>query len=150
LNVKKIFEKAIENWPAKVLSVVLAIILFVFHQISTLVEESFSAPLTIESSGQLVPSSSYDESVRITLRSDERNINSVDREDIEVYVDLMKIETPGTYSVPVMVRKTGTAVGVDPLEIRVNPSEIEITLDYRTAKSVSVTPNFRGNLDSGY
>jgi YbbR domain-containing protein len=150
LNVKKIFEKTIENWPAKVLSVVLAIILFVFHQISTLVEESFSVPLSIESNGQLVPSNTYDESVRITLRSDERNINSVDREDIEVYVDLMGIDVPGTYNVPVMVRKTRTAVGVDPLEIRVNPSEIEIDLDYRTTKSVSVTPNFRGNLDSGY
>jgi YbbR domain-containing protein len=115
-----------------------------------LVEDSFSSPLSIESNGQLVPSSSYDESVRITLRSDERNINAINREDIEVYVDLMGINNPGTYRVPVSIRRTGTAVGVDPLEIRVNPSEIEIDLDYNIAKSVSVTPNFRGTLDSGY
>jgi YbbR domain-containing protein len=150
LDARKIFEKSIENWPAKVLSVILAIILFTFHQISTLEEDSFSAPLRIESNGQLVPSNSYEDSVRITLRSDERNINSIDREDIEVYVDLMKIDVPGTYRVPVLVRKTGTAVGIDPLEIRVNPSEIEINLDYNSSKSVSVTPNFRGSLDSGY
>jgi YbbR domain-containing protein len=150
LDAQKIFEKIIENWPAKVLSVVLAIILFVFHQISTLQEESFSSPLIIESNGQLVPSNSYEESVRVTLRIDERNINAIDREDIEIYVDLMNMENPGTYHVPVLVRKTGTAVGVDPLEIRVNPSEIEIDLDHNTAKSVPVTPNFRGYLDSGY
>jgi YbbR domain-containing protein len=150
LDARKIFEKVIENWPAKVLSVVLAIILFVFHQISTLVEESFSSPLSIESSGQLVPSNNYEQSIRVTLRSEERNIDAVDQEDIEVYVDLMKMQTPGTYRVPVLVRKTGTAVGVDPLEIRVNPAEIEIVLDNSTAKSVPVTPAFRGNLDSGY
>ncbi|MDR2901192.1 MAG: hypothetical protein LBV20_06700 [Treponema sp.] len=150
MDARKIFEKIIENWPAKVLSVALAIILFVFHQISTLVEESFSAPLRIESNGQLVPSNSYEESVRITLRSDERNLNAIDREDIEVYVDLMDMTNPGTYRIPIMVRKTGTTIGVDPLEIRVNPSEIEIDLDYNAAKSVTVTPNFRGSLDSGY
>lgn len=150
MDVRKIFEKAIENWPAKVLSVVLAIVLFVFHQISTLEEDSFSALLRVESNGQLVPSNIYEESVRVTLRSDARTLNSIDRQDIEVYVDLLKMENPGTYHVPVMVRKTGTAAGVDPLEVRVNPSEIEITLDYNITKSVPVTPNFRGNLDSGY
>ncbi len=150
MDAQKIFEKVIENWPAKVLSVVLAVILFVFHQISTLVEESFSAPLNIESSGVLVPAKSYGESVRVTIRSDDRNINSIDREDIEVYVDLLELDTPGTYTVPVLVRKTGTAAGVDPLEIRVNPSEIEIELDYNIAKSVPIAPNFRGNLDNGY
>jgi YbbR domain-containing protein len=150
LDARKIFEKAIENWPAKVLSVVLAIVLFVFHQISTLVEESFSSPLNIVSNGLLVPSKSHEQTIRITLRSDERNINAINREDIEVYVDLSNMNLPGTYRVPVLVRKIGTAAGVDPLEIRVNPSEIEIDLDYSAAKSVPVTPNFRGNLDSGY
>jgi YbbR domain-containing protein len=148
--VRKIFEKTIENWPAKVLSVALAIILFVFHQISTLVEESFSSQLNIESSGQMVPSNSYEESVRVTLRSDERSINSINQEDIEVYVDLTQMEMPGTYNVPVLVRKTGSAANVDPLEIRVNPAEIEIDLDYNATKSVAVTPRFRGSLDNGY
>ncbi len=150
MDARKIFEKIVENWPAKVLSVVLAIVLFVFHQLSTLVEESFSAPLNIESSGDLIPSKSYDQSARVTLRSDERTINTVDRDDIEIYVDLLNIDIPGTYTVPVLVRKTGSAANVDPLEIRVNPAEIEINLDYKVSKSVPVTPNFRGSLDNGY
>lgn len=150
LDARKIFEKTIENWPAKVLSVVLAIILFVFHHISILEEASFSAPLHIQSNGQLVPSNAYNTSIRITLRSDAKNLNSIDREDVEVYADLTQMEVPGTYHVPILVRKTGSAVNVDPLEIRVNPAEIEIDLDYKVSKSVPVTPNFRGSLDSGY
>ncbi len=150
MNVRRIFEKIIENWPAKVLAVVLAIILSVFHQISTLVEDSFSIPIKIENSGYLVPAKPYQKIVRVTLRSDEKNINSVDRADIEVYVDLLKITEPGSYKMPVLVRKTGTAVGVDPLEININPAEIEIDLEYKMTKYVPVTPNFRGYLESGY
>ena len=150
LNIKAILKKIVENWPAKVLSVVLAIILAVFHQMSTLGERSFSAPLKIEGNSSLIPSKPYDGVIRVTIRADDRSKDTIRDEDVEAYVDISKVKESGSYNLPVLVRKKGTAVGVEPLEISVNPPEVEIALDQKMTKSVPVTPNFRGYLESGY
>jgi hypothetical protein len=142
--------KAAENWPAKVLSVVLAIFLFVFHRISALEERFFSVPLTLERSADLVPSSSYPRIARISLKGETNSIFLILESDIEVFADLSAYTEAGSYQVPVNLRKKGTALGIEPLEIRVEPQEIRLELDHWERKSVSITPNFRGYPVNGY
>lgn len=150
LNGRKLLVKAVENWPAKVLSIALAIVLFVFHHMSTLKNRFFSVPLSIESGGSLVPASAYPQMVRVNLRGDANSIDPIQEEDIEAWLDLTRYTREGTYHVPVQVRKKGTALGVDPLEIRVDPMEVSVALDQRISKSVPLTLNLRGYLEPGY
>lgn len=150
LNARKIFEKLVDNWPAKVLSIAVAIVLFIFHQMSALEERFFSVPLQVETDGSLVPASSYPRMVRVTLRGEANSIYPIIDTDIEPYIDLRSYVGEGVYKAPVQIRKKGTAVGVDPLEVYVEPLEIAVAVEQRLSKTVSVTPSFRGYLETGY
>jgi len=144
------FAKAAENWPAKVLSIGLAIFLFVFHQMSTLENRFFMVPLNLENIDTLVPSSSYPRMIRVSLRGEANNIFPVMEDEIEVYVDMEKYNVPGVCTVPVQWRKKGAAHGIEPLQITVDPMEITFTLDYKISKVVPLIANLRGKVQEGY
>jgi YbbR domain-containing protein len=140
----------VENWPVKVLSVALALVLFVFHQLNTLTTRSLSVPLSIETNSALVPASDYPQNVRINLRGEDDSIKLITDSDIEAYVDLARHEEEGVYSVPVLVRKKGSALGIEPLEITVYPSKISIMLDLRTNKIFPLAAVIRGRAAEGF
>jgi YbbR domain-containing protein len=142
--------KATDNWVAKVLSVFLAIIVFVFHRMTTMESRFFLTPLTVELPSHLVPSSPYTRKIRVTLRGDADNIIPILEDDVEAYIDLGHIELPGSFRAPVQIRKKGSAVGVEPLEISFNPFEIELELDQKSSKYVPLTANIQGSLEPGY
>ena len=139
-----------ENWPAKVLSLGLAIILFVFHRVTNLEERFFSVPLNIERKGSLIPSSSYPRMIRLKLRGESTSIFSITDDEIEVYVNLEKFDVPGTYTVPVQWRKKGAALETEPLQINVDPMEITLSLDHMISKFVPLTVTLQGQVEPGY
>jgi YbbR domain-containing protein len=150
LNNSKFLARVAENWPAKVLSIALAIILFVFHRMSTLEDRFFSVPLSVELHASMVPSSPYTRIVRVSLRGEATSIYPILEDDIEAYIDLKQYDAPGQYRAPVLIRKKGTALGVEPLEISVDPIEVSLALDHKLSKYVSVTVNLRGNVQEGH
>ncbi|MDR1419848.1 MAG: hypothetical protein LBI86_05700 [Treponema sp.] len=150
MNSRKLLEKVADKWPAKVLSVALALVLSVFHRMSTLEDRFFSVPLVLEMSPSLTPATPYNRMIRVTLRGDANSIFPILEDDIEAYVDLGKYSTAGSYRAPVQVRRQGTAAGVESLEISVDPMEISIELDRKISKYVPIIANIRGNLAAGY
>jgi YbbR domain-containing protein len=147
---RKFLARVAENWPAKVLSVALAIILFVFHRMSTLEDRFFSVPLSVELDSALIPASPYTRMIRVSLRGEANSIFPILEDDIEAYIDLKKYREEGWYRAPVQVRKKGTALGVEPLEVSVDPMEISLHLDHKVSKYVPLTANLQGSLQSGY
>lgn len=146
----KLLDRLISNWPAKVLSLVIAILLSMFHRISILEERYFSVPLKIETSGDLLPSGPYPKVVRLIVKGEANAIYPIQESDVEAYADLSKFTNPGLYRAPIQVEKKGSAVGIANLEIQVDPLEVMIPLDHSLTKQVPVTPSFRGYLESGY
>jgi hypothetical protein len=142
--------KAVENWPWKVVSIALAIIIFVFHRVSSLEERFFSVPLDIEIKGNLIPASSYPRMIRIALRGDANSIYPILEDDIEAYINLQKYDEPGQYRAPVQIRKKGMALGVEPLEISTDPLDVSLSLDQRVSKFVPLTPSLRGGVAPGF
>jgi YbbR domain-containing protein len=150
LNNKKLLIKIIENWPVKVLSVAIALILFVFNRLNTLTTRPLSVPLAIETSSALVPASAYPQNVRVNLRGEDEGIKSIAESDIQAYVDLSRYEDGGLYSAPVQVRKKGSALGIEPLEIAVYPPKISVQLDQRINKVIPLTAAIRGRAADGF
>jgi hypothetical protein len=150
LNGRKLLSKAVENWPAKVLSVALALVLFVFHRINMLQSRVFSVPLNVEVSSRLVPASSYPRMVRLSLRGDAESIYTIAENDVEAYLDLTRHTETGSYRAPVQLRKKGTALEMDTLEIAVEPMEVSLELDQKISKLVPLTPDFQGYLKEGF
>ena len=150
MSSSKLIQKIIENWPVKVLSIAIAIILFVFNRLNTLTTRPLSVPLVIETSAALVPASAYPQNVRVNLRGEDEGIKLISDNDIEAYVDLSRYEDGGLYSAPVQVRKRGRALGIEPLEIAVSPPKITVQLDERISKTVPLTAAIRGRATDGF
>jgi hypothetical protein len=150
LSGRKFLEKVTANWPAKVLSIGVAIVLFMFHRMSALEERFFSVPLRVETNGQMVPASAYPRMVRVTLRGEANSVFPILEEDIEAYLDLGRYRSEGVFKAPVQIRKKGTALAVDPLEVHVEPLEIAMAVEPKLARTIPVTPSFRGYLEPGY
>jgi len=150
LNRAKLLSLITEKWPVKVLSLAAAIIIFVFYRMSNLETRSFTIPVIIESSDTLIPVNSFSGSVRISLRGEGDSIQLILEEDIEAYIDLGRYTNEGSYKVPVQIRKKGSALGIEPLEISVLPIEIPLLLEQKVTRIVSVHPVFQGAVADGF
>jgi len=133
-----------------VLSVAAALIISVFYRMNTLETRFISVPLQLESSDALTPASYYAQTVRVSLRGESSSINPIFEEDIEAYIDLKKYTTEGTYRIPIQIRKKGSALGVEPLEISVIPMEISLVLEQRTIRNIPIFPLLSGSVADGY
>ena len=150
MDYKKILARITEKWPAKVTSLVVAILLFAFHRMGDMQERFFSVPLQLNGSSNLVPSKPYPRNIRVILRGDANAIYYVAENDIEAYLDLAGYDEPGIYKVPVQINKKGTAFETESPEIVVDPAEITLELDTRMSKQLSISPRFQGYIESGY
>jgi len=150
LNRAKLLSKITEKWPVKVLSLAAALIIVVFYRMSNLETRFFSAPLLIESSETLIPANAFASAVRISLRGEADGIQPILEEDIEAFIDLGRYTIEGNYRVPVQIRKKGSALGVEPLEISVLPIEIPLTLELRVTRNVDVYPVLQGTVAEGF
>jgi YbbR domain-containing protein len=139
-----------EKWHVKIISVAAALIIAVFYRMNTLEIRTFLAPLQVETNGMLIPLSSLENTVKISLRGEANSIYPILEEDIEAFIDLNRYSNEGTYRIPVQIRKKGSALGVVPLEISVLPMEITLLLEQKVRRNIPVFPVFRGTIASGY
>jgi YbbR domain-containing protein len=150
LNRGKLLEKITEKWPVKVLSVAAALIIWVFYRMNTLETRFITVPLQIEANELLIPVSSFASTVRVSLRGEANGINPILEEDIEAYIDLKRYTGEGSYRIPVQIKKKGSALGIEPMEITVVPSEILLMLEQRVSRNIPVFPVFEGTIAQGY
>jgi len=144
------FERFFADWPAKILSLALAGALAYFYQMNRLEERPMSVALTVVANDDFVPASQYPRTVRLVLRGESNAIYAVLEGDIEATLDLRGYTSAGVWRVPVRIEKKGSALGIDPLEISVEPSDIALSIEPRVVKEVQVVPSFRGYLEPGY
>jgi len=145
-----LLRRLVSNWPAKVLSVVAALLLVVFNNISRLEERYISVPLELQLPNDLVAASSYPSRIRVTLRGESEGVQRILDEDVEAYLDLRNVETEGVVTTSVRVNRTGTALGVDPLEVYVEPAEVTLAVEQKAQKSLEVEPTLSGFVPVGY
>jgi hypothetical protein len=144
------FSRLLSNWPAKVVALAAAVLLVVFNDVARLEERFFSVPLELVLDEGYVPGSPYPANVRVRLRGNSDGVFQVLEEDVRAYVDLSEHQSEGVYKGPVEIERQGTALEVDPLEIRVEPLEVTVALERKINKSLEVRPTLNGFPPSGY
>lgn len=143
-------ERLLEDWPAKIVCLVLAFLLFLFYRMSTLDQRYFSVPLTVDTNGEFIPASTYPSMVKIKLRGEADSLYPIQENDISASIDLTRFAAEGEVRVPVRTHLSGSALGIDPLEVDVEPAELILRLEHRVAKKVPVTPDFKGFPETGF
>lgn len=147
---KNFFNMLIKNWPEKVACLTLALFIFLFYRTSNLEERVFSVPLQTETYGPLTPAAPFLQNVKVSLKGEQNEIYPVLEKDIISFIDLSSFDEEGVYTVPVKTRLSGTAVGIEPLDMIVDPSEVTVKLERRINKNVPVSVVFTDFPSEGY
>ena len=150
MRINALLQRVFENWPAKALSFVAAMLLLVFHDITRLEERFVSVPLAVQIQSSLMPASPYPRLVRVRIRGEADQVLRVLEEDIEAVVDLTRFTEEGTYQAQVVVTRRGGGSDSSALELSVEPGSITVTIEQRMVKSVEVIPTTSGFPPSGY
>jgi YbbR domain-containing protein len=147
---RDILRRLLADLPVKVICLSAAVILFLFNRINSLSDRFVSVPLKVDVPAGFALASAYPRTVRITLRGEEASLNAILEEDLDASVSLEDYADPGVYRTAVRVHRSGTALNVEPLEIRVDPQEISFTLEPLLERRVTVAPDIRGVPAHGY
>ena len=146
----ELLRHALENWPAKIIALGIAIVIVLFNDLASVSERYFSVPLELRLAADVVPGAEYTNRIRVELRGDESQIFNVLEEDIIAYADFTEHTTEGVFRAPVEVQRTGSAADLEALEISVEPARVTVTLEEKLVRSLEVVPNITGFPPPGY
>jgi YbbR domain-containing protein len=147
---RDLLRRLASDLPVKVICLSAAVILFLFNRINSFTDRFVSVPLSVDVPAGFALASAYPRTVRITLRGEEASINAILEEDLAATASLEDRRDPGVYRTAVRVERQGTALDVEPLEVRVDPQQISFTLEPLLERRVSVAPDIKGVPAYGY
>ncbi len=142
--------KLLENWPAKLISLVAAILIYIFYQISILETKNIAVPLYVYENGSMRVISMPEKTVHITVKGMRDNIVTLEAVDFKTYIDINSFAEEGEYEVPVKVQLSDTATVIETLEVQVRPSKVKVTVAEYASAYVPVSPSLSGSPAKGY
>ncbi|MBN2441680.1 MAG: hypothetical protein JXJ04_10040 [Spirochaetales bacterium] len=153
MKVSVLLTRLLKNWPTKIISLIAAILLFLLNRMSNLEEHPLNVPLSIRLHNDYAIAAPIRQKISVIIKGDpDFEIQQITPEDIEVYIDLLKIDSEGEFTVPIQYKKIGSALEIEPLEIDIEPTVISVKLEKKMTKSVDieVEKNIKGSPARGY
>ncbi|MEI8096180.1 MAG: CdaR family protein [Spirochaetales bacterium] len=142
--------RLLDQWPAKVLALGAALLLFLFNRFDSLQVKTLSIPLRLMADTTLVPSQEWNKRVKVTLRGSEDVLSALDETSVEVLADFSSHQGEGLWKTSLQVVRHGAAAEADSLEILVDPLEISLAFEKKLVKTLPVQPNFVGQPGKNY
>jgi YbbR domain-containing protein len=149
LKARTLLEKLFANWIVKILSISVAVVLFLFQRLSSMEERFFSVPLQYTVDAGFIATDVSVGSVRIILRGSGDEIFLVLEDDIEAFADVSLHRSEGIFKAPVVLRKKGSAETID-MEMSVEPLAATVTIEQKIVKELEVAPALKGYPATGY
>ena len=150
MKISTFWEKFTHNLAAKILSLALAILLYLSNQMLSLETKKFAIPITIQETGAMIIKNTVPKAVQVRLRSTPDNITSIDDSDIKIQLDTRQYLKSGKYDIPLDLITAPELVNLDPLEIEITPKTIPVYLEKRVANWFSLSPVYTGECAHGY
>jgi hypothetical protein len=142
--------KWLEHWPAKVLALAAALLLFLFNRFDSLQVRSFTVPLRLLTDTALVPAQDFNHRVKVTIRGANDLVSAVGESDLEALVDFSSHQGEGVFNAPIQVTGRSPAAENSSLEISVDPLVLNLHLERRITKTIPVRPDFQGQPGKDY
>ncbi|MBF9016223.1 MULTISPECIES: YbbR-like domain-containing protein [unclassified Oceanispirochaeta] len=148
---KGFFQIIFDRWLAKILSILAAVLLSMFYQISNLEERYFNIPLQIYTNEGFSASGTYPHSVRVNLRGSEEMIYSILDNDLSAVADFTAYENEGSFKVPIKIQfNSSYGYQSETMEINLEPSEIAIFQEKKVTRSLEILPSLTQFPPNGY
>lgn len=136
--------KVFNQWPAKVLALAAALLLFLFNRFDSLQVRTFAIPLRLVTDTALLPAQEFDHRVKVTIRGVSDLVSGVTEADLEALVDYSSHQGEGVFNAPIQVNRHGVAAESTALEVTVDPMVLSLHLERKVVKTIPVHPNFVG------
>jgi hypothetical protein len=110
-----------DQWPAKVLALGAAVLLFLFNRFDSLDSKVLSLPVRLVADTTLLPSQDWNNRVRVTLRGSSEVLAGLDETALEVLADFSSHSGEGLWKAPLQVVRHGAALqaeGFSPAEVK--------------------------------
>lgn len=151
MNRHRIGEILFDNWMAKIISLLAAVVLALMYQINTLQERVLSVPLTIQTGENFAVTGDAPKNVRVSLRGSEEQIFSVLDNEVRAVADFSGSNGEGSYKAPIRILfDKEIPMEEDTLEIRVDPEDVTIYQEEKIIRSLEVNPVLVGFPPNGY
>lgn len=150
MNIRQLINKLLDRWPAKIVCLMLAIFLYIFHQVSLIDKKVYVVPLDIVQDGNVMLVGDCPSSVSVIVRAQPDVISSINPSDLKASINLNIFAESGTYNVPVAVNVAEKYLVYDPFEVRVKPENLKISVETKYAKYVKINPSVSGTVAEGY
>ncbi len=104
MKLNKYFQSLLYNWPAKVLSLVFALLVYAFIQFSTMGSRVVSIPIQVQLPELLVAGSLVPTSVEVSIRGNEDIIYLINPDSIVASLDFSSVSKTGIATAPVVLQ----------------------------------------------
>nr|WP_321307296.1 hypothetical protein [uncultured Sphaerochaeta sp.] len=104
MKLNKYLQGALYNWPAKVLSLVFAVLVYAFIQFSTMGARVVSIPIEVHLPISLEAESLVPASIEVSIQGNEDIIYLINPESIEASLDFSSVDEAGIATAPVVLR----------------------------------------------
>lgn len=143
-------DELLENWPVKLICFGVALMSCALFRISQFKSTTLTVPIHIISNKAMCISGRTDFIVRVTVRSTTENIANITDKNINATADISRFTQNGSYDVPVYASLVGSLQALEPVEVKVMPEHINITLEKTALSYVPIKPLFSGEVAHGY
>lgn len=143
-------QKIIEHWPAKLLALSAALLLFFFNRIDTMQQKTFLVPLRLVSDNSMLPAENFSHKIRITVRGSSEVITTLQDNELEAVADFSDIQNEGVFRAPIRVNFKGTVPDSESLEMTVDPVELNLRLEKKLVRTLPIQPNFSGQTGKNF
>ena len=150
MRVRKIIDSLRQNVLTVVVCVALAVAFYLFFLFSTVDRKTFIVPLAIDAQNGMVAASSVPHTVKVTVLGKPESISTLHENDFSAYLDLNYVAREGETRLPVLITPSESALLIDPMEIRVSPEEVLLTVEEQISAFVPVSALVSGEPAHGY
>ena len=152
MKIKQLLNKLLENWPAKVICLALALLLYFFYNLSLLDKKTFTLLVSTIENGQMTSETDKNtiKSVKVTVHAKQEQLAGINEDDLNAYIDISSQTTEGTFDFPVLIETSPRLKLMDPLEITSVPEKIKTTVEEKKFKYLPVKTSMVGNPARGY
>lgn len=150
MNIRQLTDKLLDKWLPKIICFLIAIILYLFFQVTLVEKKTFIVPLNVDDQGMVTSLSKLPASVSVIVRAKTEVLNSISANDFSARLMLIEYTESGKYEIPVSINLSDKLLEADPLEVRVKPEYLTADLERKVAKFVKIVPNIAGEVAHGY
>ena len=138
------------DWPAKIICLVLAVILYMICKVTSLEKKAFAVPLEVVNAGNLTYTNPLPHSIRVSVRGENAEIGVLSEKDFRVFIDTANYTDEGTFKVPVHLELSDNATMIEPLEVQISPEYLTIDFEQKVSDLKKIKVNTTGSCAKGY